>query len=81
MQVQDLSSPTEESDDDDGEGDIDEDPNGWDTDGDGMPEGWEIEHRRWIGDVYTGGNLWTLDPRDPSDAAADADGDLSLIHI
>ena len=61
-----------------------------------MPDGWEIEHRRWIGDVYTGGNLWTLDPRDPSDATMDADGDgldnlceymwgnlleLSLIHI
>ena len=37
-------------------------------------------HSRWtsysvLGDVYTGGNLWTLDPRDPSDATMDADGD------
>ena len=40
-----------------------------------MPDGWEIEHRRWIGDIYTGGNLWTLDPRDPPDANMDADGD------
>ena len=51
------------------------DPTTADSDGDGMPDGWEIEHRRWIGDVYTGGNLWTLDPRDPSDATMDADGD------
>lgn len=51
------------------------DPTSADSDGDGMPDGWEIEHRRWIGDVYTGGNLWTLDPRDPSDATMDADGD------
>ena len=29
------------SDDDDGDGIIDEDPDGWDTDGDGMPDGWE----------------------------------------
>ena len=51
------------------------DPTNPDTDGDGMPDGWEILHRRWIGDVYTGGNNWTLDPRDPSDAMQDADGD------
>ena len=27
--------------DDDGDGFMDEDPNGWDSDGDGMPDGWE----------------------------------------
>ncbi len=51
------------------------DPTSADSDGDGMPDGWEIENRRWVGDVYTGGNLWTLDPRDPTDADADADND------
>ena len=40
-----------------------------------MPDGWEIENRRWIGDIYNGGNLWTLDPRDPTDANDDADND------
>ena len=38
-----------------------------DSDGDGMPDGWEIIHRRWIGDIYSGGNEWTLDPNDPND--------------
>ena len=34
----------------------------------------EIENRDgW--NIYTGGNLWTLDPRDPNDAEEDADGD------
>jgi len=56
------------------------DPTNPDTDGDGMPDGWEIENRRWIGDVYTGGNNWSLDPRDPSDATKDADGD-GLMNI
>ncbi len=51
------------------------DPTNPDSDQDGMPDGWEIMHRRWIGDAYTGGNEWTLDPRDPSDANEDADGD------
>ena len=40
-----------------------------------MPDGWEIKHRRWIGDIYTGGNEWTLDPNNPNDASGDADGD------
>ena len=40
-----------------------------------MPDGWEVKNRRWIGVDYTGGNLWTLDPLDPSDANKDADGD------
>ncbi|MDB4819692.1 hypothetical protein OAH59_04500, partial [Euryarchaeota archaeon] len=51
------------------------DPTNIDSDGDGMPDGWEIENRRWIGDIYNGGNLWTLDPRDPTDANDDADND------
>jgi len=46
-----------------------------DTDGDGMPDGWELEHRRWIGSTFTGSNNWTMDPNDPNDANWDADGD------
>lgn len=55
--------------------DVPTDPTNPDTDGDGMPDGWEVKNRRWIGVDYTGGNLWTLDPLDPSDANEDADGD------
>ena len=51
------------------------DPTNRDTDGDGMPDGWEIEYRRWIGTTFTGGNSWSLDPFDPNDAHMDADGD------
>lgn len=36
-------------------------PDGWDTDDDGMPDGWEIRHG--------------LDPLDPADALLDPDGD------
>ena len=46
-----------------------------DTDGDGMPDGWEIENRRWVGTTYTGGNNWSLDPLRSEDALWDADGD------
>ena len=46
-----------------------------DTDGDGMPDGWEIQNRRWVGTSFTGGNNWTLDPLRPDDALWDADGD------
>ncbi|MBJ23210.1 MAG: hypothetical protein CMB64_00930, partial [Euryarchaeota archaeon] len=46
-----------------------------DTDGDGMPDGWEIENRRWVGTTFTGGNNWSLDPLRPDDAQWDADGD------
>ncbi|MGA1866077.1 MAG: hypothetical protein ACMUFK_01275 [Thermoplasmatota archaeon] len=35
------------------------DPNNWDTDGDSMPDGWEVDN--------------SLDPADPSDAAMDND--------
>ena len=58
-----------------GGSDLPTDPTNPDSDGDGMPDGWEIKHRRWIGDVYTGGNDWTLDPNNPDDANEDADGD------
>ena len=58
-----------------GGSDVPTDPTNPDTDGDGMPDGWEIKNRRWIGDDYTGGNIWTLDPLDPTDADEDADGD------
>jgi hypothetical protein len=51
------------------------DPTNIDSDGDGMPDGWEIEHRRWIGSTFTGGNNWTLDPHRPEDANWDADSD------
>ena len=51
------------------------DPTNKDSDADGMPDGWEIEHRRWIGSSYTGGNNWTLDPLRYDDRYWDADGD------
>ena len=51
-----------------------------DSDGDGMPDGWEIENRRWVGSSFTGGNNWSLDPNRPEDANWDADGD-GLINI
>ena len=51
------------------------DMNNPDTDNDGMPDGWEIENRRWIGATFTGSNNWTMDPMDPDDANWDADGD------
>ena len=51
------------------------DPTNPDSDGDGMPDGWEIENRRWIGTVFTGSNNWTMDPMNPDDANWDADGD------
>jgi len=51
------------------------DPTSNDTDMDGLPDGWEIEHRRWIGNEFTGGNNWSLDPTRPDDANWDADND------
>ena len=51
------------------------DPTATDTDGDGMPDGWEIKHRRWVGLDFNGGNNWSLDPQRPDDAAWDADRD------
>ena len=51
------------------------DPTSNDTDMDGLPDGWEIEHRRWIGGEFTGGNNWSLDPTRADDANWDADND------
>ena len=51
------------------------DPTNKDSDGDGMPDGWEIKHRRWIGSSFTGGNNWTLDPLRADDKYWDADAD------
>ena len=55
--------------------DVGTDPTVLDTDGDGMPDGWEIEHRRWVGTSFTGGNNWSLDPTRADDASWDADQD------
>ena len=55
--------------------DVKTDPTVLDTDGDGMPDGWEIQHRRWVGNSFNGGNNWSLDPTRAEDAAWDADQD------
>ena len=55
--------------------DLGTDATNQDSDGDGMPDGWELLHRRWIGATFTGSNNWTMDPNDPNDANWDADGD------
>ena len=49
-------------------------PDQSDSDGDGMPAGWEIEHRRWVGTAFDGGNNWTR-PMRADDALWDADRD------
>ena len=46
-----------------------------DTDGDGMPDGWELKHRRWVGQDFVGGSNWTLDPLRPDDKDWDPDND------
>ncbi len=51
------------------------DPTNPDSDGDGMPDGWELQHRRWVGTTFNGGNNWSLDPMRADDANWDADGD------
>jgi hypothetical protein len=53
------------------------DPLGWDSDGDGLPDGWEIDHRIW---VWEGGfNGFNLDPSkadsNENDIEDDEDGD------
>ncbi|MDE0857320.1 MAG: hypothetical protein OSA38_01985 [Candidatus Poseidoniaceae archaeon] len=55
--------------------DVGTDPTNFDSDGDGMPDGWEIIHRRWVGSSFTGGNNWSLDPNRADDANWDADRD------
>ena len=55
--------------------DVGTDPTNFDSDGDGMPDGWEITHRRWVGSSFTGGNNWSLDPNRADDANWDADQD------
>ncbi len=55
--------------------DVGTDPTNYDSDGDGMPDGWEIQNRRWVGSSFSGGNNWSLDPNRPEDANWDADGD------
>jgi hypothetical protein len=47
------------------------DPTDPDTDGDGMPDGWEVVHAMW--DPYTAEP--NLDPLDPTDALKDPDWD------
>ncbi|MCK5252472.1 MAG: hypothetical protein KAQ96_05960, partial [Thermoplasmata archaeon] len=47
------------------------DPTDPDSDGDGMPDGWEVVHARW--DPFTAKP--NLDPLDPSDALDDPDWD------
>ncbi|MBL6891131.1 MAG: hypothetical protein ISR22_03680 [Candidatus Poseidoniaceae archaeon] len=56
------------------------DPTNHDSDGDGMPDGWEIENRRWVGSTFTGGNNWSLDPNRAEDATWDADQD-GLVNL
>jgi hypothetical protein len=53
------------------------DPLNWDSDGDGLPDGWEIKHRQW---VWEGGyNGFNLDPSktdsNENDVEDDEDGD------
>ena len=45
-----------------------------------MPDGWEIENRRWVGSTFTGGNNWTLDHNRDEDANWDADQD-GLVNL
>ncbi len=40
------------------------DPLNWDSDHDGLPDGWEIEFRRWAYDDTLGLWNWNLDPSD-----------------
>ena len=50
----------------------------WDTDGDGMPDGWELEDENRGSPIFHPEKrkwLWVLDPLDPSDWALDPDRD------
>ena len=50
----------------------------WDTDGDGMPDGWELEDENRGSPIFNPEErkwLWVLDPLDPTDWALDPDRD------
>jgi hypothetical protein len=50
----------------------------WDTDGDGMPDGWELEDENRGSPIFHPEKrkwLWVLDPLDPTDWALDPDRD------
>jgi hypothetical protein len=65
------------------------DPLKWDTDGDGLPDGWELPEpmggfARWVFDPFTNRYGWNLDPLDPTDADKDPDCDgvlYILTHV
>jgi hypothetical protein len=53
------------------------DPLDWDTDNDGMSDGWEIEFSKWHGPPYR----YVPDPLEPSDGSIDLDDDGVLYYI
>lgn len=60
------------------------DPLSWDTDGDGMPDGWELNDRyrgSYVFNPETNKHEYVLDPLDGSDWALDADHDGFVYSI
>lgn len=51
------------------------DPLNWDTDGDGMADGWEIDLAFWAYDEKDRRWGWNIDPKDPTDWHEDPDKD------